>query len=358
MVPGTGSAPCRQCSIRRRMDRRVALGIELIEQPWVRDLFQEFCAWECFSRTAGNVTRRIDTYAAGFAQIDRHVSASGALTQDSLLRIFGAEGLRRQHLIIRFLTDRLPVAWDAGRTGIFVAARRIEDIIAASDGLPLGHVLRAYRDYLVQDDRLRLVTVRLYLKAAFGLCEHSGCTGTESMQQSQVNHYLRRTPGQKASLALFLNYLNRITGSRLRVPLRRRVSKPKDAAGEPLHAVGELLDRLDCAEHSAEGRALLAATISKLFLVPLSTVLSLKASDTFDDGSVFILWPEGLALRLTQFLANELRLWASWDSGYLFPGRNTLQPLSRDAVRYHVVRAGRDQRGLNILCAVSECSRP
>ena len=58
------------------------------------------------------MTRRIDAYAGCFSMIDRHCASRDALGQDLLLRLFGAEGLRRHYVVVCFLVGHLALDWD------------------------------------------------------------------------------------------------------------------------------------------------------------------------------------------------------------------------------------------------------
>ena len=335
-TPGTGAAPCRACSLRSRVERRVGLCAEMMSQPWARALFQEFCGWDGLARTAGDMTRRVDAYAACFSTIDRHCASRDALGQDLLLRLFGAEGLRRHHVVVRFLVERLALAWDQGRTEAFTEAGRAEAVLAAADERPWGPALRAYHDHLARDPALRPETIRLYLNAADGLLRQAGHADLAFLKQADVERYLRRKPGQWASLTGFLPYAARVSGVQLTAPARKRRGRPKAREKALLRDVRGLLDRLDHAGSVGEGRAVLATAISKIYAVPLSAVLKLRAPDAAVDGAAVTLWPGGLAVGLSSAVADALLRWASWEGGYLFPGRNGAQPLSRDAVRHHV----------------------
>ena len=335
-VPGRGAAPCRTCALRRRVERRVAFHTTLLEQPWVRSLFGSFCAWDGLSRTAGAMTRRIDAYAACFATIDRHCPDPAGLDQELLLCLFRAEGLRRLHIVVRFLVGHLALDWDLGRAEAFIEAGRIEALLAAADKRWWGPTLRDYRDHLARDSNLQPKTVRFYLNAGAGLLAQAGHADLALLQQSDVDRYLRRKQGQRASLTRFLAHAELAAGVKLAVPLRRRRGNPKTRERALLREVRALLDRLDRARDAAEGRSVLAVAISKIYAVPLSAVLALKVSDVDGEGAAVTLWPEGLAVELAPVLTRGLRRWASWDGGYLFPGRNRVQALSHAAVRHHV----------------------
>ncbi len=335
-TPGPGSAPCRQCSLNCRIERRIALGAELIEQPWVRELFQEFCSWDGLPRTAGNMTRRIDAYAACFAEVDRRFTAASALRQGILLSVFGAEGLRRQHLVVRFLVGRLSVLWDPVRVEAFVEAGRIEANLAASDATPWGPALRAYHGHLARDGTLQPKTVRLYLKAAASLLENSGHANPASLRQADVNCYLGRKPGQKGSLIRFLSYAAQGKQLQLSLPRNKNAASLKARETALLRQIRALLNRLEHTRTDGEGRAVFAAALSKIYLIPLSTVLALTTSEVAADDETVTFWPDGLALRLAPLLAGAFRRWASSESGYVFPGRNGVQPLSVAAIRHHL----------------------
>ena len=81
------------------------------------------------------MTRRIDAYVGCFSMIDWHCASRHALGQDLLLRLFGAEGLRR-HYVVRFLVERLALDWDPERTEMFTMAGRAEAMLAAADEHP------------------------------------------------------------------------------------------------------------------------------------------------------------------------------------------------------------------------------
>lgn len=337
-TPGTGSAPCRGCSLDRRIDRRIALNVELLEQPWVRTLFREFCAWEGLPRTAGNMTRRIDAYAECFAIIDRHCTFPATLGQELLLRLLGPEELRRQHLVLRFLAGRIELKWDPRRAETYTEVRRTEAVLAGAGEQSWGPALRAYHDHLARDRTLQPKTIRSYINAGAGLLAYAGHANPAMLQQAEVDRYLRRQPGQRASLVRFLTYVAPADRRQLTMPRQRRAANPKVREEALLRDVRHLLDRIDASQSIGEGRAILAAVISKLYHLPISTVLAVKANDVADNGAVVTLWPGSISLRLFSPLADTFRRWASWQGGYLFPGRSGVQPLSRDAVRHHLTK--------------------
>lgn len=80
-TPGGGASQCAACALKDRVGRRVRLNVELLEQPWVRSLFEGFCAWEELPKAAPIMTKRIDRHALFFADIDRRCSEPQDVTQ-------------------------------------------------------------------------------------------------------------------------------------------------------------------------------------------------------------------------------------------------------------------------------------
>ena len=124
------------------------------------------------------------------------------------------------------------------------------------------------------------------------------------------------------------------------MPGGKRRAGPKAREKALLREARHLLDRLDRAGSVGEGRAVLAVAISKLHGVSLSDVLALKAQDVSAEGETVTFWPDRLGVELAPALAAALQRWTSRGGDYVFPGRNGAQPLTPEAVRYHMNRAG------------------
>lgn len=334
-APGGGASPCRHCEINRRVADRIALNAELLDRPWLRELFLEFCAWLGLRQPTPATPGRIGGYGRCFAAIGEGCADPMEISQERLLALLGAEGLRRNHLIVRFLTQRLLLQWTPEQTDAFVEARRVEAILAASDRRPWGAGLRVYRDHLVLDGRLRPKTIRFYLTAAAGLLAHAGHADLTQLKQDEVDGYLRRRGGQRASLARFLSHVACITGTQLALPAKKQQTDTKAREKTLLGIVRSLLDQLDKTENTAESRALLAAALSNIYAIPLSQVLAMRASDVVVEGMTLTLWPDTLALPLSSPLVDTFRKCVSLSGGYVFPGKNGVQPLSTGAIRYH-----------------------
>ena len=131
----------------------------------------------------------------------------------------------------------------------------------------------------MRDPALRPKTTHSYLNAADGLLRQAEHADLARLKQAEVDRYLCCRPGQRASLARFLAHAGPGTGMKLAIPRRRRRANPKAREKVLLREMRVLLDRLDRATETTEGRAVPATTNLKIYAVPLSAVLALKASD-------------------------------------------------------------------------------
>ncbi len=340
-VPGGGLSPCADCSLKDRIRRRVRLNVELLERPWVRSLFEGFCAWEGLRKAAGNMTARIDQYAVFFAEIDGNCAAPGEVTQRRLFEIFEAEGLRRGFLAVSFLCERLALEWDASALEDMIETRRIDQQAQTWRGQPWAAGLQRYVDELERcgPPPLKRKTVRMYQTAAGGLLEMAGVDSLGALIQAHLDRYLKRHPGQAANLSAFIRHLR--DGSGIALELRKKAGAPLSKKDRTLvQRVQSLTRLLDAETDGRRAKALLAALLAALYQVPIKDVLALSAADVTETPRAIVLWPGVRDIRLAGRLAALFSRWIGLPqgdgSGLLFVGRNSVQPLSYDAVRYHL----------------------
>jgi hypothetical protein len=180
-----------------------------------------------------------------------------------------------------------------------------------------------------------LHSVRLYLRAAAGLCAHAEKPAL-AMGAGDLDQYLRRRPGQRASLTRFIGWLKRRHGLvTLTLPHARR---PDQVAREKalLSRTTILVSRLEAARTAPRGRALLAEAIARLYGMPLKAVLMLR-EDEVDRSDQIVLWRGGEEVALDPPIAAAFRRWVPPATGaFVFPSRDGTGALSTSAVTHHV----------------------
>lgn len=144
-----------------------------------------------------------------------------------LLGVFGAEGLRKVRLPMRWLRTTHNICPDPVAREEDSERRRIQAIL---DSFPKnGHThasITAYCDNLsakVEKGKSSMRSVRLALRPAAAVLQIAMREGMELPDQSVLDHYLRDTPGQRASVTGFVHFLNRerCLGLEVRVDLKQ-----------------------------------------------------------------------------------------------------------------------------------------
>ena len=339
-VPGRGAAPCGACGLRRLIARRLAAQADAVRPAWARVMYDAFREWDGLPRDQYGVALRAAAYARVFNVIGAGCAGRGQVTQGRLLELFGNEGLRRATTVVRFLVAHLSLPWDAGAAGDAAEGRRIGAVMAAHAGRPWAADLRAFRLHLAGDDPpLALKTVRMYITAAAGLLGMAKVERASGLENRHIRGFLLRKVGHRANLARFAAWLPTAGGPMLQVH-RKRKPNLRLLERATLRDAGRLLEALGAATDARRSRALLAAAISRLFLVPLTRVLGLTRDDvSADPDSRVALWHSTLAVALPLTLAASFQRFAA-EGRLVFPGRNGAQPLSVSAVRHHVRQAG------------------
>lgn len=339
-TPGCGLALCRDCGISRRREGRVRLNLELIEQDWCRDLFLAFCDWKGLDQSANNITDRLNRYATFFEQLDQNFSRPDLIDQKGLLVVFEPDGLRRQVVPVRFLIERLNLSWSAARTSEAAETRRIDQILDSCADAGHRQLLADYLRHLDErrnSDALSLRTIRGYLRASSKLLESMQKTDPKKLRQIEIDRFLRRNPGYRASATSFVSYLRQHQASHVRV--RKGPKSSSDPFPGLIEDVRVVAQALDADPGIERARALLARLISLLYQVPLEHVLHLKAQALTGgpDGN-FALRLAGETVRLEPFVGTMLGryLFPVQTNDFLFPGRNPGQYLTPSAVWYHV----------------------
>ncbi len=331
-VAGSGLAPCRTCAARRR--GRAAIMAEAPKIGWPRALFERFCEEKLVAAPRGRVAREVEKAAMFFQTLGRKIPSEDRLEARALQKAFGAESLRRFQNAVSFLTGVTKSEITDSERRALVEQDRIERLFDEIQERPWAGDIKAYDHALrAKAPDIAARSRRLYLRAAVGLLELADCLRLQDMTQADLEAFLRRRPGQRASLAPLLRWIGERHGTRLKLPQGRK----KDAARREkkfLADVTQIMEDLKAARDAARAKALIATAISRLYRIPLERVLTLSASDVFINDDI-LLWPKQEAIRLEKPLADTFQRWIPVAERLLaFPGRNPRRPISVSAIAH------------------------
>lgn len=226
-MPAGSGKRCDSCKAKASLERRLKFAQAAFRVPEMASAYVEFGKWLGQEIGAPKAVLTGKKYLPFFLEIEqvwRDIPG-----YESLLHHFGAEGLRRY---------RLPMRWLCRARGICADEKlREQDSEERRIALQLAHfpvntlasrTVLAYHEKLagkVERGKTSLRSVRLALTPAIALLAVADPTGKVLPGHAHLKTYLRRSPGQWAALNGFVKYLNDTRNVRLSLPPPVQTSK-------------------------------------------------------------------------------------------------------------------------------------
>ncbi|MDZ5453906.1 hypothetical protein [Labrys sp. ZIDIC5] len=185
-------------------------------------LFGAFASWLDSVTGPKKAAIKLHRFLPFFLEIEGQWSA--VPTYEQLLQHFGAEGLRRVRLPMRWLRELHDIVVDPRAREADSERRRIEAILHTLDDRPSHAILaKAYVSYLQAQPRsasLAPKSLRLALRPAADILLLLEADG-DLPDQATIDRYLNRKPGHCASLGGFANFMRHEKGVELAVRVDR-----------------------------------------------------------------------------------------------------------------------------------------
>jgi len=207
LYPAGQGRRCSNCYSLDLLDRKLKLSLSGLESVASQFVFRKYSEWLIRQYTPQKAAVVINKHFNFFQEVDQKWGAFPPY--ETLLKHYGAEGLRRHRTPIRFLDESKIIRIDQSKKLNSSESRRIEQIINEFNGTPQTKlVLNHYRTLLLgqtENKKLSIRTIRFYLRAAADLLESASAFPPS---QNDIQHYLSKKPGQKASLTRFISHVN------------------------------------------------------------------------------------------------------------------------------------------------------
>lgn len=220
---------CSDCYYLDLLDRKMKLSLGGLENQAMELLFRKYSEWLLCKYGSLKAAIVINKHFNFFQEVDQRWGEFPSY--EMLLHFYGTEGLRRHRTPMNFLNETGIVHINHKKKEENSEERRIHQIVDEFEGtVQQAFSLAHYRNLLtesIKQDKLQIRTARLYLRAAANLLSQAN---TFPPSQNDVNRYLRKTPGQRASLTKFISYIETEWGNDLSLPAIRR---KKHGAGSP-----------------------------------------------------------------------------------------------------------------------------
>ncbi|PKN16982.1 MAG: hypothetical protein CVU71_18060 [Deltaproteobacteria bacterium HGW-Deltaproteobacteria-6] len=223
MPAGRGNI-CNECYWQNTLRKRIKMDMAGFAVPVMAKAFNEFGEWLLKEVGSQKAALTIHRYLPFFMEIEKRWKSIPAYSD--LLAVFGAEGLRRVKLPMRWFKEAYCILPDAVAKGEDSDKRRIDAIMASIPGNTLAAcALGNYRSILInriKSKKTKLRSVRLALRPAASLLIATDDTGAKLPTQKAFDQYLRKSPGQKAAVTGFINHLNRSYGLSLVIKIEKK----------------------------------------------------------------------------------------------------------------------------------------
>ncbi|MFC5429481.1 hypothetical protein ACFPTO_11820 [Paraburkholderia denitrificans] len=209
-MPAGRKNVCEACYWRGLHKKRVKLDQAVFESPRFATLFADFGAWLQCHVGEHRAALTVHRYVPFFAEIEKHWGTIPAYPD--LLKSFGAEGLRRVRLPMKWLAESKQTTVDAVAREADSEIRRVGAIIATVPAATVGAiVLSVYSNKLrtkIAAGKLTTRSMRLALRPAASLLLSADASGRSLPDQTAVDGLLCKAPGQLAALSGFIRFLN------------------------------------------------------------------------------------------------------------------------------------------------------
>jgi len=340
-VNGVGDGSCLSCASRRSLKLKGKFLYTVLRKPSVQEILSHFMNWTQRQKKVGPISKRFSEYAQFFTLLDNTVHDS---IGDTLIKkTFTAEELRRYGYLTKFLAEEGYLTSSSLIREEWSEQRRIEATLEKCADKSWGEQIRKFYLLLQKKNEKPLAkrTIRLYVHAALSLMEHANVACVEDLKSEHVIEYLRRSPGQRASLHAFVSFLQ----VEFKVPIEFPSLRKKTVNKLYALDIAELLEMCSMDLSFNEFQAVMVKLLSVLFGVPLKHVLSIGKNDISLlpnsqkirlDGNWLDIDPR-LASIISKFLLMNVSL--SKNEMRLFPGRGAIDFLSISSLNYHLSKA-------------------
>lgn len=319
-VAGSGVARCRPCVIQSSVSAEAAMAAAELEGEAARSLWQGFVATQLADRTDNPKRVKQVAHAVGFFRLlDQAFKKVTDIDTTSMMQKIDGRELRRYLIASTYViqTLRLDLAQERDRA---TEARRTKAIIDRANAKKgdAGSTLRSYAVWLVAQD-VAPRTARMYLRAAesFG---HHVTLSDPGWAQEQLIRYLKKSPGNRASLTRFVSYCRKVLGWDVKMVSEAAIATATGPRS-PITRQVEQLRKAIAVASKMEENTMPTKTVARILSLALDlpTAVLLRARNAGDvvvreDGTIEV--AADAALKPSDTLYPYARRWAALGRRY------------------------------------------
>ncbi len=362
------NSKCDRCYWQESAGKRFEKQVVRISRPWIKKAFTEFFDALFDLYDSKTLSLRLKRYCDFFVELDNNFHNSKDLSFSAMADLFGADKLRRNSIILDFLTKHefIENLDSLQRQHIFeeVYQKRLLQKISSEWYF---EILSGLHQHLL--DRVKRYRQRGWSRSKHGFRPHSATVTLKAayqflryltaekimdvrqIDQIELDKFLQLKPGYQNSIRGFVGYLNRVV--KMFRPLKiehQPYSLPKDSLLTPARCEQLLCTWLQA--DNQESQESLILTLMLLYAQKAHEVLSLKLSDLLQNeqglyavafGKTEIILDEKVSALIDRYLVfrrSKTPFEKSWENSHLFPGRKLGGQLSTVTVGRYVNKYG------------------
>lgn len=224
-MPAGKGDKCDDCYWMKSFKKRLKIDLAAFQSSYMTDTFSDFGNWLHQEVGPKRASLLIHKFLLFFLDVER---IWGELPPYKLLlEAYGAEGLRRVRLPMRWITTTQGIEVDVAMREEHSEETRIQNLLKPfSKGTVGNKLLSGYLTQLekkLADGKTSIRSIRLALSPAARFIASTNESGLFEPTQKELNSFMAKAPGQKAAITGFVNFVN---GSRS-YPLAINVHKSK-----------------------------------------------------------------------------------------------------------------------------------
>jgi hypothetical protein len=291
-MPAGRGKECEACYWKKLLDKRTDINCAAFKVRTMAEYFRSFAIWLGRDVSVHKAAIILNRYLPFFIEIERRYGTIP--NYDNLLDNFGAAELRKVVLPMRWMAEAMLITPNAKSREYNTEKRRIDALLIKSPQMSKSaKLLNGYYQILLADlgqNKTTIRSIRLSLSPAVALCQLCNEKGLTLPTQSSLDAFLDKSPGQRAALSGFVNYLRNAHEITIAVPTRdlkkaknKRMNKLRDEMLELMRVGGD---------DEAFRRRWLSVSLAYFHGLPKKVGKAVTDENILDlnDGGVTIVW--------------------------------------------------------------------
>lgn len=290
-MPAGRGKECEACYWQRLLEKRTTIDCAAFKLSAMAEYFQSYAVWLGLNVGAHKAAITLHSYLPFFLETERQFN--GIPKYEALLQHFGAAKLRKALLPMRWMEVCKIIVVDKIAREANTEHRRIAALLKKVIHLSMPHKLLMGYHQLLEDDCKRekttLRSIRLALLPAVSLLLVGAKMKEIPPNQKVLDAYLQKTPGQRAAVSGFVNYLRDVHNVDVKLP---KLNVKKNQLNRKKKLEAEMLEMMKAGRSKASDREWLSVALAYFHGLPKKIGKTIGCENIIDnaDGGIEVIW--------------------------------------------------------------------